>query len=98
MYRAAGVPMNKIVIGVPFYGRRWAGVEAGTTHGLWQPLTSANAVPMEMSFEKIEPMVNEQGYVRYWDPVGKAPYLYNKAEKSFVTYTTPRPSWHARSM
>lgn len=86
MYRAAGVPMKKIVIGVPFYGRRWVGVEAGETHGLWQPPLDQNAAPMEMSFGKIEPLVNGQGYVRYWDPVGMAPYLYNAAEKSFVTY------------
>jgi chitinase len=86
MYRTAGVPMKKIVIGVPFYGRKWMGVEAGGTHGLWQPLAGLNAAPMEMSFEKIAPMVNAQGYTRYWDPVAMAPYLYNAAEKSFVTY------------
>ncbi|HEY0162551.1 MAG TPA: glycosyl hydrolase family 18 protein [Edaphobacter sp.] len=86
MYRTAGVPMKKIVIGVPFYGRKWAGVEAGATHGLWQPLAASNAAPEEMVFRTIAPMVNAQGYVRYWDPVGMTPYLYNAAEKSFVTY------------
>jgi chitinase len=89
MYRAAGVPMKKIVIGVPFYGRRWVGVEPGATHGLWQPPLDQNAAPVEMSFAKIEPLINALGYVRYWDPVAMAPYLYNATEKSFITYNDP---------
>ncbi len=27
-----------------------------------------------------------QGYVRYWDPVAQAPYLYNPGTKTWVTY------------
>jgi chitinase len=85
MYRAAGVPMKKIVIGVPFYGREWTGVEAGITHGLWQPI--ANKTPqMGMNYGRIEPLVNAQGFVRYWDPIGQAPYLYNAETKTFITY------------
>jgi chitinase len=89
MYSAAGVPMKKIVIGVPFYGRQWVGVEAGDTHGLWQAPRDQNLAPIEMSFGKIEPLVNAQGYVRYWDPLAMAPYLYNAAQKIFITYNDP---------
>lgn len=35
-YLGAGVPGSKIVVGVPFYGRGWAGV-AATNDGLFQP-------------------------------------------------------------
>jgi chitinase len=85
IYRAAGVPAKKIVIGVPFYGREWTGVEAGSTHGLWQPI--ADEIPqMEMTYGRIEPLVNAQGFVRYWDSVGQAPYLYNAQTKTFITY------------
>ena len=39
---AAGVPARKIVVGVPFYGRRWEGVEA-TNNGLWQPIAGSGS-------------------------------------------------------
>jgi chitinase len=81
-YRAAGVPAHKIVIGVPFYGRRWDGVGA-TNHGLWQP-TAGNGY--EVSFGKIEPLINQNGFRRFWDNTAAAPYLYNADTKTFITY------------
>lgn len=35
---AAGVPAQKIIFGVPFYGKGWAGVK-DVNHGLYQPAT-----------------------------------------------------------
>ena len=31
-------------------------------------------------------LVNRKGYVRYWDNVSKAPYLFNAEKKIFITY------------
>ena len=79
---AAGVPARKLIIGVPFYGRRWLGV-APINHGLWQPITGGGE---EIVFGKIEQLVNHDGFLRFWDPVAATPYLYNANTKSFVTY------------
>lgn len=79
---AAGVPARKLVVGVPFYGRRWQGV-TGANNGLWQPIAGGGE---EMVFGDIEPLVNQQGFVRFWDATAAAPYLYNAGTNSFVTY------------
>lgn len=89
MYRDAGVPMKKLVIGVPFYGRRWEGV-GGANHGLFQPVAGlapgTEAPRGGGSLAQIEPLVNNDGFVRYWDDVAQTPYLYNAETRSFISY------------
>ncbi|MFN2976872.1 glycoside hydrolase family 18 protein [Terriglobus aquaticus] len=79
---AAGVPARKIVVGVPFYGRRWEGVDPAN-HGLWQPIHGAGSA---VEFWQVAPLVNQQGFVRYWDGTAAAPYLYNATTHTFITY------------
>ena len=79
---AAGVPARKLVVGVPFYGRQWHGVQA-TNNGLWQPILGGGE---EINFGDVEPLINQNGFVRFWDPTAAAPYLYNALTRSFVTY------------
>jgi chitinase len=80
---AAGVPKRKLVIGVPFYGRRWPGVEA-TNHGLWQPIAAPKGE--DIVYRDVAPLVNAGGFVRYWDATAQAPYLYNSETKTLITY------------
>jgi chitinase len=82
MNLAAGVPKRKLIVGVPFYGRKWTGAEA-TNNGLWQPLSARG---VDIVFGDVAPLVNAQGYVRYWDATAHAPYLYNAETKIFITY------------
>jgi chitinase len=79
---AAGVPARKLVVGVPFYGRRWEGVE-GANNGLWQPIVGKGE---EVDFGDIQPLVNQNGFTRFWDNTAAAPYLYNTQSKTFITY------------
>jgi chitinase len=90
-YEAAGVPASKIVLGVPFYGHEWGDVQ-DVNHGLFQqgkPVPGAFAKYGNIVSTMINPLTPDNGYVRYWDPVSKVPYLYNAKERTFVSYDDP---------
>jgi chitinase len=78
------IPMEKIMLGVAFYGRGWKGVEAGPnkdTPGLFMPYDKSS-LPFNaegaLAYSEIKELLKPgSGYTRYWDDVGKAPYLYN---------------------
>ncbi|WP_333820547.1 glycoside hydrolase family 18 protein [Ohtaekwangia sp.] len=77
-----GVPANKLVIGGAFYGRMWEGV-ASVNNGLYQSGKFKAGIDFK-NFEQELPA--EKGFVRYWDDVAKAPYMYNAQQQLFVTY------------
>jgi chitinase len=85
-YEQAGVPAAKIVLGVPFYGHVWGEVP-DTNHGLFQP-----GKPVPNAFAKYSDIAGSmlnQGFTRYWDSAASAPYLYNPASRTFVSYDDP---------
>jgi chitinase len=83
LYEQAGVPSEKIVLGVPFYGHAWGQVQE-QKHGLFQP---GKAAPDAYAkFGNISANMLNQGFTRYWDSAASAPYLYNPAKHIFVSY------------
>jgi chitinase len=84
-YEQAGVSPGKIVLGVPFYGHVWGQVPSAN-HGLFQP--GKNVKQAWMQYGGLDAMF-KNGFVRYWDPVAKAPYLYNAEKQTFVSYDDP---------
>jgi chitinase len=83
---AAGVPPRKLVLGVAFYGRGFAGVTADH-NGLNEPYERYEA---DHSYaELVEKYLDKQGFVRYWDEQAQAPYLWNPSTKTFITYDDP---------
>jgi chitinase len=82
-YEKAGVPADKIVLGVPFYGHMWGEVPADH-HGLFQP---GKEIPHAYApyGDGPEAML-KNGFIRYWDPLASVPYLYNPDKKIFVSY------------
>jgi chitinase len=78
-----GVDPKQIVIGGAFYGKGWKGVSSDN-NGLYQPHEGDFRVGSYSII--IKEFENKNGFVRYWDPIAKAPYLYNKEEKKFITY------------
>jgi chitinase len=77
-----GIPRNKLVIGAAFYARIFENVDS-TNNGLYQPGKFKRGVPF-----KAYPTVLSagNGFVYHWDPVARAPWLYNAEQKLFVTF------------
>ena len=86
-YLAAGVPSEKIVLGVPFYGRGFAGVTA-RNNGLNQPYERYED---DHSYAELsEKLIGKQGFVRYWDERAAAPYLWNSTSRTLISYDDPQ--------
>jgi chitinase len=84
-FEQAGVPAGKIVLGVPFYSHLWSEV-SDTNHGLFQP----GKPPVEGQDYGKPGVMLENGFIRYWDPIASAPYLYNSEKREFVSYDDPQ--------
>jgi chitinase len=82
-FEQAGVPSEKILLGVPFYGHVWGQVP-DVNHGFLQP---GKPVPHAYApYSAITSTMLNQGYMRYWDAVASVPYLYNSDKHIFVSY------------
>jgi len=82
-FELAGVPAEKILLGVPFYGHVWGEV-ADRDHGLMQP---GKAVPNAYApYSAVTGTMLDHGFIRYWDPIASVPYLYNPEKHIFVSY------------
>ena len=82
-FQKAGVPAEKILLGVPFYGHEWGQVK-DQNHGLFQV---GKPVPGAYTpFSVIESTMLGHGFTRYWDDASKVPYLYNPQQQIFVSY------------
>jgi len=92
-YLDAGVPAGKVVMGVPFYGRSWTGVSAGTTHGLYRPATDGGPGTWEkgvLDYRDIASnYVGHGSFVAYRDATAEVPYLFDSSSSVFVTYDDP---------
>ncbi len=82
-----GVDPQKILIGGAFYGRSWKGVSP-EGNGLYQPNVEIHIGWCSYARIRSE-FEGKNGFVRYWDPVAKAPYLYNATDSIFMSYDDP---------
>jgi chitinase len=86
-YLAAGVPADKIVLGVAFYGRGFTGVTP-LNNGVNQPYQRFEG---EHTYAELAgKLVGKQGFIRYWDASAQAPYLWNSTSRTFITYDDPQ--------
>lgn len=89
-YLTAGVPADKLVLGVPFYGRGWKEVGA-ENNGLYQPF---GAVPNGtwgegvFEFQDIEKFWSTV-MQRYWHDNAQVPWLYFDKTGIMISYDDP---------
>jgi chitinase len=84
-YLDAGVPANKIVVGIPLYGRGWTGV-ANTNHGLWQAASGPAPATWEAGIEDYK-VLQTLTYPVYRDAEAGTVWKYNGA--TFWSYDDP---------
>jgi chitinase len=82
-YTKAGVPAEKLVLGLPFYGRSWI-MKSDDNRGINRPVDS---VAQGGGYTYIKDSLSVRpGFIRYWDDKARAPYLFNATTKQLVTY------------
>lgn len=83
-YHAAGVPLENIVIGAAFYGRNWAGIDAGK--GLYQD--AATYAEFGPAYHEICRLAQSEDWREMWDEQAQAPYLLGPDQ--MISYDNPR--------
>jgi len=86
-YLAAGVPAEKLVVGVPFYGKAFLDVQP-ENRGLDEPFSGQ--VPVYPWPQLVAGFIDRNGFVRYWDDLAKEPYLWNAQARTFISYDDPQ--------
>jgi chitinase len=81
---AAGVPIEKLVMGIAFYGKMWKSVNP-KNFGLFQPAIGFRNFP----FKDIEVFLEDQDYSKKWDSLSNASFLWNEKDSIFVSYESP---------
>ena len=85
-YEQHGVSADRIVLGVPFYGRGFHVTQVGPNHGLFQPWDTSFDPG---SWSDIKKLLTDPAWEQHWDSNAQAPWLYNPAEQKFVSFENP---------
>ncbi len=83
VFAEAGVPRDKIVVGVPFYGRGYTGVP-DVNDGLFQPYMSTMSVAYHTIKADYLPKLR-----RFQHPESGVPWLYDAKSGTMLTYDDP---------
>ena len=89
LFLEAGVPATRLVVGIPFYGRGYAGVAAGRD-GLFQKAEYSGAGEWGTGGIDYRVLMSKEperhGFRRHWHPEAKSPWLYNAETQVWISY------------
>jgi chitinase len=77
-----GVPLQKIAIGLAFYGRVFNGVDS-INNGLYRPCHFFRGVSYRDQTTWLSP---DSGWTYHWDPIAQAPFSYNAQKGLLASY------------
>jgi chitinase len=96
-YLRAGVPADKLVLGIPTYARGWTGVP-DVNNGLYQP--GPNPAPFPATDYLQTPgvityltLTGLSGYTRHFDTQRIAVWIYDPSSQTFWSYDDPVTVW-----
>ncbi|MCR2823736.1 glycoside hydrolase family 18 protein [Lederbergia panacisoli] len=93
-----GVPVHKLVLGLPFYGRSWGNCNPENKgriieNGGYQSCSGnggGNLEPGTYDYNYLqEHLIDKNSFKRYWNNTAKVPYLYSEEKKEFISYDDP---------
>ncbi|GAF19752.1 chitinase [Bacillus sp. JCM 19046] len=94
----AGVPNDKLIVGMPFYGYGWTGCDSANNGEYSQctgPANEGTWTNATFDYQDLkENYVNKNGYTRYWNDASKVPFLFNNSNGTFITYDDPESITH----
>ncbi len=94
LFRNAGVPAEKLMIGAAFYSRKWTNIPAGDAFGLGQRCddpTDKESGLFGPGYAKLaDEYIDKNGYTAHFDEACGAPYLYNEEKRVFLSYDDER--------
>ncbi|HVF38472.1 MAG TPA: glycoside hydrolase family 18 protein [Gemmatimonadaceae bacterium] len=88
----AGVPPNKLLVGIPFYGRGYGNVPS-ENRGLFQPTTGRPAEWRDRDGDwnvLARTRLKDPRYVRHWEASARVPWLYDFTSRTWVSYDDPQ--------
>jgi chitinase len=80
---AAGVPVEKLVLGLPFYGRSFT-LKDATEEPLGKEFISQSYIDGYTYIK--DSLVNQKGYQLYRDTIAQVPYLYHAGTKTLISF------------
>ena len=83
-YQLHGVPRDKLVLGVPFYGRGFRVSSPGEQAGLFQPKLGTVEVGDWRTIKR--DLLPDPAWQRHRHPVASTPWLYHPGTQTFVSY------------
>lgn len=84
-YMDLGIPANKIILGIPFYGRKWNKVSL-QNNGLYESAQTGSEI---VASWKIAEEIKSGKFQKLYDNSAKASYLWNAQDSVFISYETP---------